>query len=247
MPRTVKCPATRPDLVPPSPGRRGDDPIACRPVPRGEMPVMAMVWLWLRADVRRQWRALLGLALLLGLVGGVVLTAAAGARRTDTAYPRLLDLGQCRRKLDVIPGNPDPVHGTSPRSPGCRRSRRCPRPSLYNLALPAAGGVPDTQVQAYASPDDTLGVTIDRVKLLQGRMFRPKAASEAVIDPRVRRHAAPAARRHAAHDRHPVQPEGRRARSRAGLPCLLPGDGHRSLRRPDCARHRHQQRAAGPA
>ena len=29
------------------------------------------------------------LALLLGLVGGVMLTAAAGARRTDTAYPRL--------------------------------------------------------------------------------------------------------------------------------------------------------------
>ena len=44
----------------------------------------------LRADLRTRWRALLSLALLLGLVGGVALTAAAGARRTDTAYSRLL-------------------------------------------------------------------------------------------------------------------------------------------------------------
>lgn len=44
----------------------------------------------LRADLRTRWRALLGLALLLGLIGGVALTAAAGARRTDTAYSRLL-------------------------------------------------------------------------------------------------------------------------------------------------------------
>jgi hypothetical protein len=51
---------------------------------------MATVWLRLRADIRLRWRALLNLALLLGVAGGVVLTAAAGAHRTDTAYPRLL-------------------------------------------------------------------------------------------------------------------------------------------------------------
>ncbi|HYB86124.1 MAG TPA: hypothetical protein VEC76_04690 [Streptosporangiaceae bacterium] len=51
---------------------------------------MGATWLALRADLRRRWRAMAGLALLLGLIGGVVLTAAAGARRTETAYPRLL-------------------------------------------------------------------------------------------------------------------------------------------------------------
>jgi hypothetical protein len=35
-----------------------------------------------------RWRAIAGLALL-GLIGGVVLAAAADARRTGTAYPRL--------------------------------------------------------------------------------------------------------------------------------------------------------------
>ena len=51
---------------------------------------MTPVWLSLRAGLRRGWRPWLALALLLGVMGGVVLTAAAGARRTDTAYPRLL-------------------------------------------------------------------------------------------------------------------------------------------------------------
>ena len=49
---------------------------------------MAPVWFALRAGMRRRWRALVSLALLLGLAGGVVLTAAAGARRTDTATTR---------------------------------------------------------------------------------------------------------------------------------------------------------------
>jgi hypothetical protein len=50
---------------------------------------MASVWLSLRAGLRQGWRAWLALALLLGVMGGVVLTAVAGARRTDTAYPRM--------------------------------------------------------------------------------------------------------------------------------------------------------------
>ena len=63
---------------------------------------MTTVWLALRADVRRRWPALLSLALLLGLIGGVVLTAAAGARRTDTAYPRLLTWANASQ-VDIIP------------------------------------------------------------------------------------------------------------------------------------------------
>ena len=39
------------------------------------MLAMATVWPRLRADFRLRWPALLGLAPLLGLIGGVVLTA----------------------------------------------------------------------------------------------------------------------------------------------------------------------------
>ncbi len=63
---------------------------------------MAIVWLLLRADLRHRWRALLGLALILGLVGGVVITAAAGARRTDTVYPRLMAWSNASQ-LDIVP------------------------------------------------------------------------------------------------------------------------------------------------
>jgi hypothetical protein len=66
------------------------------------MLVMTTAWLVLCADIRRRWPALLGLVLLLGLIGGVVLTAAAGARRTDTAYPRLLRWANATQ-VDIIP------------------------------------------------------------------------------------------------------------------------------------------------
>jgi ABC-type lipoprotein release transport system permease subunit len=47
-------------------------------------------WLVLRAEFRARWRTWLILALIAGLFAGVVQAAAAGARRTDSAYPSLL-------------------------------------------------------------------------------------------------------------------------------------------------------------
>jgi hypothetical protein len=56
----------------------------------GCYPVIA-VWLFLRAESRRGWRAWLSLALVVGVFAGGVMTAAAGALRTGSAYARLLD------------------------------------------------------------------------------------------------------------------------------------------------------------
>jgi ABC-type lipoprotein release transport system permease subunit len=44
----------------------------------------------LGAGLRNRWRGWLGLALIIGLFAGVVEAAAAGARRTDSAYPQLV-------------------------------------------------------------------------------------------------------------------------------------------------------------
>jgi hypothetical protein len=52
---------------------------------------MTGVWLFLRAEARRRWRAWLSLALIVGVFAGGVVTAAAGAVRTDSAYARFLD------------------------------------------------------------------------------------------------------------------------------------------------------------
>src|SRR4051812_9220592 len=44
---------------------------------------------WAAADVRRRWRSLLALGLLLGVPAGLAMASLAGARRTDTAFGRL--------------------------------------------------------------------------------------------------------------------------------------------------------------
>src|SRR5512142_280009 len=51
---------------------------------------VSAVWMRLRAEARSRWRAWLGLALIIGLAGGAATAAAAGARRTETAYPRFV-------------------------------------------------------------------------------------------------------------------------------------------------------------
>ena len=144
---------------------------------------MATVWLRLRADVRLGWRTLAALALLLGLVGGVVLTAAAGARRTDTAYPRLLSWASATQ-VDILPfsGEPAPrYYAAMARLP---QAAAVSAQILYQIALPARHGTPQL-VDAFSSPDGTLGVSADRVKIVQGRMFSSRAPDQAVIDPQL--------------------------------------------------------------
>jgi hypothetical protein len=51
---------------------------------------MGVVWYRLRADVRVRWRTLALIAVLVGVGGGVALTAFAGARRTAAAVPQML-------------------------------------------------------------------------------------------------------------------------------------------------------------
>jgi hypothetical protein len=142
---------------------------------------MGSMWLALRADLRRRWRAMAGLALLLGLVGGVVLTAAAGARRTETAYPRLLQWS-----------NASQVGLVSDRSPLLyQRLRRLPQVrsiavyGYYSTVLPGPDGrasTSSTQVAAYAGLDGRYGVTDDKVKVLSGHLFNPADPHAAMID-----------------------------------------------------------------
>ena len=68
---------------------------------------MTAIWLFLRTESRRRWRAWLSLALIVGVFAGGVVTAAAGARRTGSAYPRFLDWSRAPDALvDAEPYNP---------------------------------------------------------------------------------------------------------------------------------------------
>src|SRR5436305_12080544 len=53
-------------------------------------PVVQAVWMAARAQLRRRWGATVALILLVGLTGGVVLAAVAGASRTDSAMKRFV-------------------------------------------------------------------------------------------------------------------------------------------------------------
>jgi hypothetical protein len=51
---------------------------------------MTAVWYRFRKELRARWKSAFALALLAGIAGGATLAAVAGARRTDSAFSRLL-------------------------------------------------------------------------------------------------------------------------------------------------------------
>jgi ABC-type antimicrobial peptide transport system permease subunit len=151
------------------------------------MLAMTTVWFALRADVRRRWPALLSLALLLGLIGGVVLTAAAGARRTDTAYPRLLTWANATQTQIIPEGNGIAAdYGNAPDYFAALRKQ--PHiAALTNVGLYGAvvSRNDPTSVDVMSSPDGAMGVTVDRVKILAGRQYDPRVPGQAMVDPQL--------------------------------------------------------------
>jgi hypothetical protein len=144
---------------------------------------MGSVRLVLRADLRGRWRPLLGLALLLGLIGGVVLTAATGARRTDTAYPRLLRWASASQ-VDIIPART----GQTGFYAALRRLPQVAAMSvegLYQMALPVRHGLPTAPVETLSSTDGLMGTSVDRVKIVAGHPFRRGPGGQAMVDRRL--------------------------------------------------------------
>ena len=80
---------------------------ASQPAQSGKARPVTAVWLLLRSQSRRRWRAWLSLALIVGVSAGGVMTAVSGARRTGSAYARFLDWSRAPDALvDAVPYNP---------------------------------------------------------------------------------------------------------------------------------------------
>jgi ABC-type lipoprotein release transport system permease subunit len=151
---------------------------------------MAAVLRILRSDLRSRWRPLLGLALLLGLVGGAVLACAAGARRTDTAYGRLLAWAHASQVQVVYGGGAGTYYRAVASLPGVESAGEV----VYDDALlPTGHGLSSQEVTAFSSPDNSFGVRTDRVKILAGRMWRPADLHAVMVDQQlaVRYHLRP--------------------------------------------------------
>jgi ABC-type lipoprotein release transport system permease subunit len=142
---------------------------------------MGCVWMRARAEVRSHLAAVLVLAVIVGVIGGVVIAAAAGARRTVSAYPRLLEAKSAlSQAVDVT--SRDPVTSRSILS----EVERLPQVSAYGSVQLALGHlqIPGRRAPGNVFPivsvDGRFGNTINGIKILQGRMYDPNAAGEVV-------------------------------------------------------------------
>ncbi|MDX6332803.1 MAG: hypothetical protein QOG05_143 [Streptosporangiaceae bacterium] len=72
---------------------------------------MTVIWLLVRSESRRRWRAWLSLALIVGVFTGGVMTTAAGARRTGSAYARFLHRSRSSTGRTCLTSRGAPVTG----------------------------------------------------------------------------------------------------------------------------------------
>jgi ABC-type antimicrobial peptide transport system permease subunit len=131
-------------------------------------------------ELRARWLGWAALALLVGLAGGVVFTAAAGARRTDSAYPRFLAVSKAS---DVLIGPAGSGFGgfddALARLPGVAAAA----PIVLLQALPLGpGGKLDGSASVAAPQDGRFGHTLEIPRMIAGRQPDPDRPGEVMID-----------------------------------------------------------------
>jgi FtsX-like permease family/MacB-like periplasmic core domain len=131
--------------------------------------------------LRASWRGWAALALLTGLAGGAVLAATAGARRTDSAYPRFLLATNSAQVLvgPALSGVENGFDFAVGRLPGV--TQFAPVVGLTSVPLTRTGQ-PDQQSEVVAPLDGRLGHVLERPRMLAGRQPRPDRAGEVMVD-----------------------------------------------------------------
>ncbi len=131
-------------------------------------------------EFHARWQGWAVLALLVGIAGGAVLTAAAGARRTDSAYPRFLVAYKASDVLVTPAGSGIGGYYDALASlPGVAAIA----PLVGLQGGPAEpGGKLDDQAVIEAPLDGRFGHTLEVPKLLAGRQPMPGRPGEVMID-----------------------------------------------------------------
>src|SRR5262245_17293344 len=129
-----------------------------------EERVMSAVWFVARAEMRRRWPGVVVLALLVGVSGGAVLAAVAGARRTSTALTRF----EAESRTATFEFEAGDVSAEE-----LRALRAAPHVEgvgvLWQMSIVSldAGFLP-----AAAPIDSSFGRDVDRARLVEGRIAR---------------------------------------------------------------------------
>jgi hypothetical protein len=131
---------------------------------------------WLRLEVRRRWRSLIVLTLLVALATATVLAAAAGARRGQTAFGRLWD-STLPATVTVLPNQAgfdwDKV-------------RALPEVAALSEFAVVFGFSVDCCPGAssgFPPTGDEMARTLERPALLAGRVFNPGRTDEVMVTP----------------------------------------------------------------
>jgi hypothetical protein len=124
----------------------------------------------------------LALGLLLGVISGVVIGVAAGARRTDSAFSRLLQVDHAAHVLVAAQNTGLGRHGYYAAISRLPEVQEVAEATVVGLAIRSSDGHVDPNISAIDSIDGRFGYSLDRPKLLEGQMPDPSRADEIVID-----------------------------------------------------------------
>lgn len=133
---------------------------------------MRSIWFRARAELRARWPAVVALTLLIGTGTGLAAGLGAGARRTDTAYPRFLT---AQRAFDVFVATDqgeELLHAVA----GLPQVTQAVMSEDYDVE-----GGRFENLGASSSADPRLGETFNRLKILEGRRADPRRPDEAVV------------------------------------------------------------------
>lgn len=143
---------------------------------------MGAVLLRARAEIRSRWRTWVWIGVLVGLTGGASIAAIAGARRTESSYPRFL---RAQKAVDVIAdvrdkaGRPAPIEDVRAFSVVEDASTAL---ALFGSQIEVGGRrmqFPDVYV--IVSRDGRFGTEINVSKILRGRRPDPTKYDEVIV------------------------------------------------------------------
>ena len=143
-------------------------------------PVTA-IWAWARREIGRRRRTTIALVLLVGLSGAVALTAAAGARRTGSAYERFLDeAGTADARLQYSSTDPE-LDARVLEELRANPVVEGATPMWFTLAFATKQDVP-YDLAVYAGSEPALFDTVDGVRILEGSAPDPDDPNQVTIN-----------------------------------------------------------------
>ncbi len=140
---------------------------------------MATTWLLFRTEVRSRWTTLAGLSLIAAIVVALVLAAVVGARRTSTTVARFRDgtaSGDAQVQVDTS------EHGAAAEAAFAALPYVDAVATRYLVnGFPAEADDTTPDFAVMSDPDGRYGVTVDRMRMLSGRMPAPDSSDEIAL------------------------------------------------------------------